>query len=134
MVYNLISVKRAVILNNIRFETGYSFEIVSLSKHGSYDKNNVIEKITVNISRQSLKTPMLMYRVQYLKRRTAWFISFFVKRAVILNNIGFETGYSFEIVSLSKHSSYDKNNFIENITVNVSRQSLKTLKLIYRVQ
>ena len=77
---------------------------------------------------------MLMYRVQYLKRRNAWFMSFFVKRAVILNNIGFETGYSFEIVSLSKHSSYDKNNFIENITVNVSRQSLKTLKLMYRVQ
>ena len=64
LVYNPISVKRAVILNNIGFETGYSFEIVSLSKHSSYDKNNVIENITVNISRQSLKTPMSMYRVQ----------------------------------------------------------------------
>ena len=69
-----------------------------------------------------------------MKRRNAWLQAFFIKRAVILNNIGFETGFSFEIVSLSKHSSYDKNNVIENITVNISRQSLKTLKLMYRVQ
>ena len=32
----------------------------------------------------------------------------FVKRAVILNNIGFETGYSFEIVSQCKYSSPQK--------------------------
>ena len=43
LVYNPISVKRAVILNNIGFETGYSFEKVSLSIHSSYDKNNVID-------------------------------------------------------------------------------------------
>ena len=77
---------------------------------------------------------MLMYRVQLLKRRNAWFISFFVKRPVIHINIGFETGYSFEIVCQSKPSSYDKNNVIENITVNISRQSLKTPMLMYRVQ
>ena len=60
--------------------------------------------------------------------------AFFVKRGVILYSIGFETGYSFEIVSLFKHSIHDKNNVIENITVNISRQSLKTPMLIYRVQ
>ena len=64
LVYKLSSQKRAVILNNIGFETGFSFEIVSQCKYSSYDKNNVVENITVNISRQSLKTPMLMYRVQ----------------------------------------------------------------------
>ena len=68
-----------------------------------------------------------------MKKETLGLYDFFVKRAVILNNIGFETGYSFEMVSLSKHGSYDKNNVIENITVNVSRQSLKTLKLMHRV-
>ena len=49
-----------------------------------------------------------MYRVQYLKGRNDWFISFFVKRAVILNNTGFDTGYSFEIVSQCKYSSTHK--------------------------
>ena len=46
----------------------------------------------------------------------------------------FETGYSFEIVSQCKYSSPQKQTIIENITVRVSRQSLKTLKLMYRVQ
>ena len=69
-----------------------------------------------------------------MKQETLVLYDFFVKRAVILNKIGFETGYSFEKVSLSKHSSYDKHNVIENITFIVSRQSLKTLKLMYRVQ
>ena len=69
---------------------------------------------------------MLIYRVQKLKRRNACFISFLrKKRAVSLNNIGFETGYSFEIVSQFKYSSPQKKTIIENITVNVRRQSLK---------
>ena len=55
---------RAVIINNIGFETGYSFEIVSQCKYSSPQMQTVIENITVNISTQSLKTPMLMYRVQ----------------------------------------------------------------------
>ena len=46
-----------------------------------------------------------------------------MKRAVILNNIGFETGYTFEIVGQSKYSSPQKYTVIENITVNVRRQS-----------
>ena len=42
--------------------------------------------------------------------------AFFVKRAVIINNIGFETGYSFKIVSQ------------QNIAVLKSRLSLRTLQ------
>ena len=34
--------------------------------------------------------------------------AFFVKRAVNINHIGFETGYSFEIVSQCKYSSIQK--------------------------
>ena len=60
--------------------------------------------------------------------------AFFVNRSVIINYIGFETGYSFEIVSQFQYSSRQKQTVIENITVNVSRQSLKTPKLMYRVQ
>ena len=36
------------------------------------------------------------------------YMHFFVKRAVILNNTGFEPGYSFEIVSQCKYSSPQK--------------------------
>ena len=39
----------------------------------------------------------------------------FVKRAVILNNIELETGYSFEIVSQSKHSRHDINNVLRTL-------------------
>ena len=38
LVYKLSSQKRAVILNNIGFETGYSFEIVSQCKYSSPQK------------------------------------------------------------------------------------------------
>ena len=57
-----------------------------------------------------------------------------MKRAVIINNIGFKTGYSFEIVSQCKYSSPQKWTVIENINVNVRRQSLKILMLMYREQ
>ena len=57
-----------------------------------------------------------------------------MKRAVIINNIGFKTGYSFEIVSQYKYSNPQKWTVIENITVNVRRQSLKILMLMYREQ
>ena len=56
------------------------------------------------------------------------------KESIIINNIGFETGFSFEIVSLCKYSSTQKWTVIESITVNVRRQSLKTLMLMSRVQ
>ena len=64
LVYNLISVKRAVILNNIGFETGYSFEIVSQCKYSSPQKKTIIENITVNVRRKSLKIMKLIYRVE----------------------------------------------------------------------
>ena len=89
--------KRGVILYSIGFETGYSFEIVSLSKHSIYDKNNVIENITVNISRQSLKTPLVNAQSTVIERKKRLVYNLIsVKRAVILNNIGFETKYSFK--------------------------------------
>ena len=45
MVYNLISVKRAVILKNIGIETGYSLEIVSQSKYSSPQKKNILRTL-----------------------------------------------------------------------------------------
>ena len=42
----------------------------------------------------------------------------FVKRTDILNGIRIETGYSLEIVSYSKHNSHNKNNAINNKTLN----------------
>ena len=42
----------------------------------------------------------------------------FVKRTDILNGIRIETGYSLEKVSYSKHSIHNKNNVIDNKTVN----------------
>ena len=52
------------------------------------------------------------------KEETLSLQAFLVKRVDILNDIGLKDGYSLEIVSYSKHSSYNKNDIIDNKTAN----------------
>ena len=52
------------------------------------------------------------------KEETIGLQAIIVKRTDILNGIRIETGYSLEKVSYSKHSIHNKNNVIDNKTVN----------------
>ena len=52
------------------------------------------------------------------KEKTLSLQAIFVKRADILNCIGIETGYHWKKYSYSKHNSHNKNNAINNKTVN----------------
>ena len=52
------------------------------------------------------------------KEETIGLQAIIVKRTDILNDIRIETGYSLEKVSYSKHSIHNKNNVIDNKTVN----------------
>ena len=52
------------------------------------------------------------------KEETLGLQDIFVKRADILNGIRIETGYHWIKYSYSKHSSHNKNNAINNKTVN----------------
>ena len=53
-----------------------------------------------------------------MKKKRLAYVRIFVKRADILNGIGIETGYHWKKYSYSKHSSHNKNNVIDNKTVN----------------
>ena len=52
------------------------------------------------------------------KEETIGLQAIFVKRADLLNGIDIETGYHWKKLSYSKHSIHNKNNVINNKTVN----------------
>ena len=52
------------------------------------------------------------------EEETLAYVRIFVKRADILNGIGIETGYHWKKYSYSKHSSPNKNIFINHKTAN----------------
>ena len=58
------------------------------------------------------------------KEETLGLQGIFVNKADILNGIRIETGYHWKKYSYSKYSSYNKNNVIDNKTVNEYRQNL----------